>query len=177
MRRLEHGMAVADIGRRREAHASDETGGKVGEDVAEHGLGRQHVEVPAAPDEVERHRIDVVGRVCAVRVRARLLVEHSSHEGEGAEHVRLVNEPDLAASAAHPRAVLGEPEGEACQTLGARAGDPQRLFGHVGDPAAAARMEQPSVLSRTITRSIPRARGAASATGTPGIARTGRTPA
>jgi hypothetical protein len=35
----------------------------------------------------------------------------------------------------------------------------------------------PSVLSRTITRSIPRARGAASATGTPGIARTGRTPA
>ncbi len=35
----------------------------------------------------------------------------------------------------------------------------------------------PSVLSRTITRSMSRARGSASATGTPGMARKGRTPA
>ena len=35
----------------------------------------------------------------------------------------------------------------------------------------------PSVLSRRITKSISRARGSASATGTPGMARTGRTPA
>src|SRR4029079_13701714 len=42
-------VLVADVGRGRHPHAADQTGGEVGEDVAEHVLLDQHVEIPWPP--------------------------------------------------------------------------------------------------------------------------------
>ena len=53
-------VRVADVARRRHAHAADQRGGLVGQDVAEHVLGHDDVEVPRLAHEVERRRVDVV---------------------------------------------------------------------------------------------------------------------
>src|SRR3954447_19621785 len=44
--RLKYRVLVADVGRGRHAHTADQTGGEVGEDVAEHVLHDQHIEIP-----------------------------------------------------------------------------------------------------------------------------------
>ena len=49
---------VAERGRRQQAHRSRQHRGFVGQDVAEHVLGDDHVEVARPADEMHRHRVD-----------------------------------------------------------------------------------------------------------------------
>ena len=143
MRRLEHGMGVADIRARREAHAAHQAGAEVGKDVAEHVLGRQHIEFPGLAHQVERHRIHVVRAMRDIGVVARDLGEDAAHEGEGAEDIRLVHQRHGALAPAPRGALAGEAEGEAREFLGHGARDAQRLLRHVlRDGAAVAGEEQ-----------------------------------
>ncbi len=125
--RLEQPVRVADVGRRRHAHAADQPRGQVGQDVAEHVLGDHHVVVPGLADHVERGRVDVVVPRLDVGKARGALVEDLAEERHRAEHVRLVDAghaPRAPARLAPPR----EAEGEVVDALGARAGDDHRVL-------------------------------------------------
>ena len=85
MARLEHRMLVAHVGRGREPHAADQSGPEVRQDVPEQVFHRQHVEIPRAANQVERHRVHVMVACFDVRMLRRLLVEHLAHERERAD--------------------------------------------------------------------------------------------
>jgi hypothetical protein len=141
--RLEHRMVVADVGRRRKAHAADQPGAEIRQDVAEHVLGHHHVEVPRPDDQRQRGRvdIDVAGRDVGKRLCP--LVEDLAEEGEGLEHVGLVDAGYLARAPALA-ALFGEAEGEVEQALAGRPGDHHGVAGNlvVLDGAAPVRGEQ-----------------------------------
>ena len=52
-------MLLADVGRRCQPEPAHGAGAEVGEDVAEHVLGHEHVEARRPRDEVERGRVHV----------------------------------------------------------------------------------------------------------------------
>ena len=58
---LEHGVVVADVGRGGKADPAEQRGAEIGQDVAEHVLGDDDVEVPGLPDQIERGGVDVRG--------------------------------------------------------------------------------------------------------------------
>src|SRR5690606_33799600 len=90
VRRLKETMRVADLGAGGHAHAADESAPEVRQDVPEHVLHDEHVELPWPPYEIERHGIDVGAIRRDVRVQCGTLQEDLAEEGVGAKHVRLV---------------------------------------------------------------------------------------
>ncbi len=123
---LEHRVLVADVGRGRHPHAADQPGGEIGQDVAEHVLGHQHVEIPWPAHQGDRDRVDIDVIGANVLVQRRALVKNLAEEREGAKHVRLVDAMHQVLAAAR-FAARGEPEREVEQPLGGLAGDHQRL--------------------------------------------------
>ena len=87
--RLEHRMRVADVGRRRHAHAADETRGEIGQDVAEHVLGDQHVEIPRPAHQRGAGRVDVG----VVRRRAGLQLRRARRRSRGRRRKRGTRSP------------------------------------------------------------------------------------
>ncbi len=133
---LENGMAVADVARRSHSHAADEPGGQVGEDVAEHVLRHEHVELPRPLHQVERLGVDVGVLMGDAGIALGHLVEHLAKESVTLEDVRLVHAGDLAA---------GQAEGEVADALDAGTGHDQRVGRQAiaQDDAAGLRGEQP----------------------------------
>ena len=153
---------------------------QVGQDVAEHVLGDQHVEVPGLPHQVERHRIDVVVVGRDVREDARRARRRSCGRRPSSANTLALS--TQVTRPGRPRALrrCGEAEREVAHALACRArvisivSRASRSSSTTPLPRAANR---PSVDSRTSTRSMSRARGSASGSGSPGSARIGRTPA
>ena len=97
---LEEAVPLADVARRREAEATDRGGAEVGEDVAEHVLGDDHVEPRGPLHEVEGRGVDVRRLELDVGVSGRHVGDDLTEEGVRGEHVRLVD-------ARHPRDAVG----------------------------------------------------------------------
>jgi hypothetical protein len=140
---LEQAVVVPDVAGRRHAHATHQRRGLVGENVAEHVLGNDHVERPGLSNQVERGRIDVVVIRYDVGKPCRALVENLAEERHRAEHVRLVDAGDASRVTA-PLAALGEAEREVVHALAAPTCDDHRVtrFAIVDHFTAAARREQ-----------------------------------
>ena len=103
------GPAVRKARRRGEAEPAGQRGGLVGEDVAEHVLGQQHVELLRIADQLHRRVVDEHVLELDVRIVARDVGDHCSPELGRGEHVRLVHGRHLAA----PRArELEGPQGD-----------------------------------------------------------------
>ena len=139
----EQAVPVAEVGGRRHAHAADERGGEIREDVPEHVLRHHHVELPRPAHQIEGGGVDVVVRGLEVRMPGRALVEDLAEEGHRGEHVRLVHAGDPASATAR-LAPRREPEARVEQALAGGAGDDH---GVAGDPVVlhrplAARGEQ-----------------------------------
>jgi hypothetical protein len=60
VRGLCHGVLVGGVERRRDAERAGDLTREVGEDVAEHVLRDDHVELVGAPQQVHGHGVDVV---------------------------------------------------------------------------------------------------------------------
>ena len=136
-------MAVADIGRRRHAHAADQAGGQVGEDVAEHVLRHHDVEIPGPLDQHRRAGIDIEPVGLDLGMPFGGLIEHPAKERKRLEHIGLVDAGQAAIGAPARLAAFGKPERKLEQPLRGLAGDDQRLARlAVGDDALAHRGEQ-----------------------------------
>src|SRR5262245_55347474 len=139
---LEHGVAVTDVGRGRHAHATDQAGGEVRQNVAEHVFRHQHIEVPRPAQERRRAGVDVDVLAADAVVARGLLVKNLAEEREGAKDIGLVDAVHDAAAAAR-LAAGAEAEREVEQALRRLARDHQglaRLI--VGDHALAHGGEQ-----------------------------------
>ena len=68
--RLEHRVPIADVRRGRHAHAADQSGGEIREDVAEHVLHDQDVELPGLAYQHGRARINIERGPCSRRESA-----------------------------------------------------------------------------------------------------------
>ena len=110
VRRLEEAVPVADVARRGEAEAADRGGAEVGEDVAEHVLRDDHVEVRGPLHEVERGRVDVRCLELDVGVCGRHVRDDLAEERVRGEYVRLVH-------AGHPRDAVGRCAGPPLREL------------------------------------------------------------
>jgi hypothetical protein len=145
--RLKHRVGVADIGRGRHSHPADQAGNLIRKNVAEHGFGDQHVEVPGPADQIQGHGVDIVMPCPDRRIGAGDAVEHLAEEGHRDEDIRLVHAGDVGPALFHPR--LGAPPGqlerEFVDAFGARARDHHRITRLIiAKPhALAARGEQP----------------------------------
>ena len=135
--------ARPDLGAGRHAHAADQARPEVGQDVAEHVLHDQDVELPGFSHQVERRGVDVVMIGPGLREVPGALVEDLPEKGHRGEHVRLVDAGDPALAAARAPA-LRELEGEVEQALAGLAGDHHGVARDlvVLDRALAARGEQ-----------------------------------
>jgi hypothetical protein len=99
--RLEHGDTVGvQVAAGRDAHAALDHRAQVGDDIAEHVVGDDHIEPSRPIEEVDAARVDVHVVDLHVRVLARDLVDDPLIQvsGEG-QNVRLVHERDLASPA------------------------------------------------------------------------------
>ena len=119
-------MAIADIGRGRHPHSTDEAGGEVGQDVAEHVLSDQDVEIPGTLHQHQRAGVNIEPLRLHVRMELSDLVENLAEVGEGLEDIRFIDAAQNAGTATGPTP-LGELEGEVEETLGGLAGDDERL--------------------------------------------------
>ena len=84
----------------REAEAARDGGGEVGEDVAEHVLGGDHVEASRGDGKLHRRVVDEHVLDANVRIVRGQLVDHTPPEPRRLEHVRLVDRRERAAPAA-----------------------------------------------------------------------------
>ena len=175
---LEHRVRVADVGGGRHAHAADQPGGEVGEDVAEHVLGDQHVEVPRPAHQRRRAGIDIDVIGGDIRMLRGALVEDLPEEREGAEDVGLVDAVQHARARRAPcaaRASRSEKSNSRCEVLRVIT-SVSRASSSVTTPLPM-EANRPSVDSRMTTRSMPRSAAPTIGLGQPGTSRAGRTPA
>ncbi len=99
VRGLRHGVGVGGVERRRDAQRPGDLAGEVGEDVAEHVLGDDHVELVGAADEVHGHGVDVEVVDADVRVvLGDLAADVAEQAGGHLQHVGLVHDGDLLAA-------------------------------------------------------------------------------
>ena len=85
------GAAVAEARRRSQAETAGDGRGDVGEDVAEHVLGHDHVEAVGVGDELHRRAVDERMPQLDVGIVRRHLVDDPPPEARRVEHVRLVD--------------------------------------------------------------------------------------
>ena len=57
---LEQAVGIPDLRARRHTHSADQTAREIREDVAEHVLHDQHVELPRLSDQIESLGVDVI---------------------------------------------------------------------------------------------------------------------
>jgi hypothetical protein len=123
---LGHGHLIGRVDRGGDAERSGDLAGQVGEDVAHHVLGDQHVEVGRPPDEVDGHGVDVevVNRQLRV-LTGDLTADVAEQAGGQLEHVGLVHDREVLPPPA------GQVDGDPRDPLGGRPGDDAERDGHV----------------------------------------------
>src|SRR5262245_49243226 len=123
---LEHRVRIADVGRGRHAHAADQAGGQIRDDVAEHVLHHHYVEVPRPPHQHGRTCVDVEAIGGDVGIARGAFVEHAAEEGVSLEGVRLVDAGEQATAPAY-LAPARQAKGEIEQALRGLARDQEGL--------------------------------------------------
>jgi hypothetical protein len=106
----EAGPAVGEARRGRQADPAGERSGQVAEDVAEHVLGEDDVELVGREDELHRRVVDEHVLELDVLVVGRDLVDDAPPHARGVEDIRLVHGHDpLAAAASELECPPGDP--------------------------------------------------------------------
>ena len=105
--RLRHRVIGAGIDRRREPEAAGNLGGFVGQDVAEHVGGDDHVERAGVAHQQRRHRVDDLLLAFDLRIARRDRARAFEEQPVGdAQHVRLVHDGDVLAPLHAPAETL-----------------------------------------------------------------------
>ena len=97
--RLEHSVFVADIRGWRDPEAADQSGGEIGENVAEHVLHHHYVEVPRLFHHQRRTSVDIKQVGFYVGKFDFALGKNIALPIEGLEHIGLVDQRELARAA------------------------------------------------------------------------------
>ena len=84
-------MLVTDIGRGSKAHTADEPGSEVRQDVAEHVLRDDHVELPWSTDQVQCTGIDVDALDISIWMVPGDLVKDLAKECHRDKHIGFVD--------------------------------------------------------------------------------------
>ena len=131
MGRLEQGVVQANIPRGRHAHAADQAGAQVGENVAKHVLGHHHIIIPGRAHQVEGGGVDIDIVTADVAMGGQALVENLAEKSHRVQHIGLVDEGQ-AAGVAGGLAAAGQIDREIEQARGAGAGNFHHVAGAVG---------------------------------------------
>ncbi len=123
----EAALPVTQRGRRQDAEGTGEHRGFVAQDVAEHVLGEQHVEIAWAADQVHRGGIDqhVLERDLG-ELGAHEALDHRAPEARGLEHVRFVDRRHVPAARTGEGARDARDTLDLCDRIGADVGGVSR---------------------------------------------------